>query len=309
MTRLVARAVLWLAVLAVIVVAGGHFVYYLLEWEWSRASIAGVGFVGALVLGSSFLFLTRLLAVERRLDQVLVALEGLERGAPASDERRDDEPRPDFPWLRSSSTYAVGLLALAAVITLEPPDQGVFIPVFLAAGLVISAVAGAVERVAAARHGGRVAAAATPRPVRAATEPLPTAREVLAARPAWSLAVIPVIGAVATGLVVWGLYLGSHYWSKPVGPGITTMTVEVEDQGFTTSDIDVVETVGRFCALDTGTQIRFREVDPGPGESTLLRLSPLLDKDAQNRYIGCVEDAVLEFHQLTVTGTVLAPRQ
>jgi hypothetical protein len=37
----------------------------------------------------------------------------------------------------------------------------------------------------------------------------------------------------------------------------------------------------------------------------VLIVSPLLDKDAQRRYGGCLQDAILEYHRLTVTNAVL----
>jgi hypothetical protein len=112
------------------------------------------------------------------------------------------------------------------------------------------------------------------------------------------------VGATATTA---GVYRVSHYWSHPIGPGVTTMTVRVDSRGPTTSVAEVARTVGQYCALDLGVGVRFLGVRPGAGSSATLRLAPLLDDDAQRRYVGCVEDAVLEWHQLSVTGTTLEP--
>jgi hypothetical protein len=303
---------MWLALAAVIVVAGGHFIYYLYRWEWGRAGIAGTGFTAALILASTFIFLGRIQRIERRLDQILAVSQAAAQAAavgtatpgvaavPVGETRPAGiEPRPDFPWLSGTSPQVLGILALAAY---EPPRPSVFIPVFLAAGLAISASAGVVERIAAARY-RETAATGT-----AAPAPVPTAREVLSSRPRGLLVALPVAGILITALAVGGLYVVSHYWSKPIGPGVTTMTVEVASRGPTYPDVDVVETVGRYCALNTGTGVRYLGVAPGSGETTLLRLAPLLDDDAQDRFIGCVEDAVLEWHRLDVTGTTLDPR-
>jgi hypothetical protein len=303
-TRLVARAVLWITLVGVIAVAGVHFIYYLANWEWSRAGVAGLALISALVVGGTFLVLGRLRRLERRLDEVLLALQGAPAGTgvPVVTEppTPEIEPRPDFPWLAApTATHAFGVVLLAAVAW-EPPELGVFIPVFLAAGIVISAIAGGVERVAALRSRGARGATVHAAP--------PTAREALGHRPGTTLLALMVAGAAVAGLAVGGLYLLSHYWSEPIGPGITTMTVVVDNRGPTTTDIEVVETVGRYCTLNSGTDARFRGVQPGPGDANRLRVSPLLDEAAQNRYIGCVEDAVLEWHRLTVTATELTPR-
>jgi len=297
MTRLVAKVVMWLALAAVIVVAGGHFIYYLYRWEWGRAGIAGSGFTAALILGSTFLFLNRIQRIERRLDQIVLAQQATAQQSTASTAAPAGppgiEPRPDFPWLTTTRPQLVGVLAL---VVYDPPRPSVFIPVFLAAGLAISAAAGVVERIAALRYRARAAGAP------------PTVREVIAARPRRSLVAFPAVGIIITGLVVGGLYVISHYWSQPIGPGVTTMTVEVSSRGPTYPAIDVVESVGRYCSMNSGVGVRYLGVAEGPGESTLLRLAPLLDEDAQDRFVGCVEDAVLEWHSLDVTGTALDPR-
>lgn len=310
MTRVLARAVMWLSLLAVVVVAGGHFVYYLLLWEWDRASIAGVGFAASLVVAGSIVILGRLARVEHRLDVLLAAVEaqasapqGSGTGIPGSDpgvtRTADVEPTPDFPWLAvPTSTFAVAVLGVTAW---QAPDQNVFIPVFLAAGIAISGVAGVVERLAAARHRAPVGAGGPATP--------PSTREVLGTRSSASLVAIAVLGAALAALVVGGLYGTTHYWSKPIGEGTTTMTVEVDSRGPTRGDIQVVEAAGRYCSINTGTGIRFQGVEPaGSAESTLLHVAPLLDDDAQTRLIGCLQDSLLEWHRLTVTDTALTPR-
>lgn len=293
MTRLVSRVVMWLALAAVIGVAGGHTIYYLLNWEWNRASMAGVAFVGAVVVAATVLVLGRLSRVEAKLD-LLLAGRTLPRQSAEVDETVaavQVEPRPDFPWLSRSPALA---LALWTVAPREAPDPAVFIPVFLAAGLIVSALAGVIERVAAFSERRKGAP--------------PGGTPALRKQPRWLLGLIPALGAVVVVGAVWGLYWASHYWSTPMGPGVTTMTVDVHARGPTTSEIEVVETIGRYCAVDSGTDVTFVAVEPGPDGNTLLRLEPLLDSDAQGRYIGCVEDAVLEWHQLTVTATSLEGR-
>lgn len=289
MTRAVARAVLWLSVTAVVLVAGGHTVYYLFNWEWNRASIAGIGFVAGLVIAATFLMLGRLQRLERRLDLLLATHEaGRVQTSRLTAYEPSVEPRPDFPWLSRPPVLLAGLLV---AVPGPETDQAVFIPVFLAAGLVLSVVAGAVERVAAFVQGR--------------SSPPPAAQELLQERSGRVLLVLPLTGLVVVALAVGGLYVASHYWSRPIGPGVTTLSVQVDNRGPTTDAGVVVETAGRFCAVDTGVGISFAGVAEGPAGTTLLRVEPLLDDDAQRRYIGCLEDALLEWHRLTVTGTAL----
>lgn len=313
MSRLLARVVTWLSLLAVVVVAGWHFVYYLLLWEWDRAAIAGIGLTASLVVAGSIMLLGRLTRVEHRLDALLTVVEaqgsagqghdsgpdGVPRSASPADRTAEIEPTPDFPWLAvPTSTFAVA--SVLGLTAWQAAERNVFIPVFLAAGIAISGVAVAVERLAAARHRALVGTAAS--------APHPSVRAVLSAGSSVSLLAVAVLGAVLAALVVGGLYATTHYWSKPIGEGITTLTVAVDSRDPTRADIVVVEAAGRYCSINTATGIRFRGVEPaGSPESTLLHVAPLLDDDAQERLVGCLQDSILAWHRLTVTDTALTP--
>lgn len=293
MTRLVAKVSLWVALTTVIIVAGVHWVYYLVNWEWNRAAIAGTAFVAASLLASTTLLLGRMWRIERRLDALL-----LTRGVPpGAAELPDPEPRPQFPWLVGVS--APPALALAALAPWAPPEQGVFIPIFLAAGLGISAAAGVVERLAAARY--------EQRPTLTAPAPPPGFREALRTTPRRVLVAIPLLSVLIVSGLVSALWFGGHYWAEPVGPGITTMTLEVDKRGLAPKSPGAVETVGRYCSIDSGVGVRFVGARWVAG-SWQVQVSPLLDEDAQDRFIGCLEDAVLEWHRFTVTDTTLTPR-
>lgn len=303
MIRAVAAVTTWLALTAVMLVAGGHTVYYLLEWEWVRAQIAGIAFVAALVVSATLLLLTRLRALEKRLDVLVQA--GTTAGAagpagsavtlaPAS---ADPEPRPDFAWLSPSGSWSGLALPLLALVALRDPTPAVFIPVFLATGVAVSVVASGVERLAAHRH---AALASTTGATGALAPP----------RPVGNRAAIGVLlgGTLVIGSVIGGLWLTAHYWSAPLGPGTTTLTLHVERNGRVSTDADVAEAMGRYCVLSSGVDARFGGVAPGPDGHVLLRVSPLLDEDAQKRFGGCLEDAVLDRHRVAVTDVRLAPR-
>jgi hypothetical protein len=122
------------------------------------------------------------------------------------------------------------------------------------------------------------------------------------------LVVVPLAGVIGIAGVIGALWLGAHYWAQPMGPGTTTLTVQVRTNGPTTDDADVVETMGRYCVLNSGVKVRFDEVAPGPDGTVLLRLNPQLDGDASHRFAGCLEDAVMEWHQLEVVGVDVAAR-
>ena len=300
MIRAAAAVTTWLALIGVLLIAGGHTVYYLLEWEWVRAQIAGIAFVAALVVSATLLLLTRLRAVEKRLDALVQAgapAGAAGRGVPAAAAGTDPEPRPDFAWLSPSGSWSGLALPLLALVALRDPTPAVFIPVFLATGVAVSVVASGVERLAAHRHAALASTTGAP--------------GVLAPpRPVSNRAAVGVLlgGSLVIGSVIGGLWLTAHYWSAPLGPGTTTLTLQVERNGRVSTDIEVAVTMGRFCVLSSGVDVRFGGVAPGPDGQVLLRVSPLLDEDARKRFGGCVEDALLDRHRVAVTDVRLSPR-
>jgi hypothetical protein len=115
---------------AIAMVASGWYVFvYLYRWEWNRALISGVIFLAAEIglLGAALL--DRLRSLDARLDR-------LEPDRRHVDDRilrrlREHEPEParPFAWLGRQQT-------------------GVFVPVLLGAGVVLSGLAWIVDRVA-----------------------------------------------------------------------------------------------------------------------------------------------------------------
>lgn len=292
MIRTLASMTTWLALSAVLLVSGGHTVYYLLEWEWVRAQIAGIAFVAALVVSATLVLLARLRALEQRLDALVQTASPASAPTPA-----DAEPRPDFAWLAPTTRWSGLALPLVALVALRDPAPAVFIPVLLATGVAVSVVASGVERLAAHRHPAVAPAARTASGVLARPRPSSTRRAVA----------VPLGGVLMIGAVIGGLWITAHYWSEPVGPGTTTLTLQIERNGRASTDLEVAEVMGRYCVLNSGVDVRFRDVVAGP-DGVLLRVTPLLDTEAQKRFGGCLEDAVLDRHKLGVTEVRLAPR-
>lgn len=114
----------WLVGIVTVLAAGIYIFVYLYRWEWHRALLVGVLFVGAEIgLATAFVVarLQKLASHERDRDDG-VALKALQRSRP--------ERRP-FAWLDARDGAAV------------------FLPILLGSGVVISAVAWVVEKVAA----------------------------------------------------------------------------------------------------------------------------------------------------------------
>ena len=113
--------------------ASGWYVFvYLYRWEWNRAVISGVIFVAAETALIGTLLLERLGRLERRIDE---------------SERRSAS-RPDPVVLARVREAAPAPPEPFAWLTKRPNDTSVFVPVLLGAGVVFSALAWVVERVA-----------------------------------------------------------------------------------------------------------------------------------------------------------------
>lgn len=121
----------WLAygMAAVALLGAGAYVFiYLYRWEWNRAIMAGVLFIGAEIALAAALILERMRSLERKLDAAAErrsgpsSLDAIQETAPP--------PRRHFAWLS------------------DQDKVGVFVPVLMGAGIVISGLAWAVERLA-----------------------------------------------------------------------------------------------------------------------------------------------------------------
>lgn len=108
--------------------SGTYLFVYLYRWEWNRAIIAGVFFLAAQMALSTSAVLGRLRSVEaaqRSQGASPQVVSHLRESAPP--------PRDAFAWLRP-----------------QPDRLGVFVPILMGAGFVLSGLAWLVERLARA---------------------------------------------------------------------------------------------------------------------------------------------------------------
>jgi len=131
---MIAKRIGVLLVAVTLVASGAYVLVYLQRWEWNRAIIAGVFMLASEMVLVAAVLASRIRAVERKVtaavdrtqhDRVLRRL----REAPSA-------PRDHFAWLRPTGT-----------------GTSVFVPVLMGAGLILSALAWVVERLAKATAG------------------------------------------------------------------------------------------------------------------------------------------------------------
>jgi hypothetical protein len=121
--------VTWTAATVTLVASGGYVLVYVYRWEWHRALLVGILFLAALVGFGTALVLRRLSRLERATSgaarRPTDALHHL-RAAPVQ--------HPPFRWLGAG----------------DPDRVGVFIPLLIGGGVLLSAAAWLVERLAGA---------------------------------------------------------------------------------------------------------------------------------------------------------------
>jgi hypothetical protein len=120
-----ARRIGILLVAVTFVAAGWYFFAYLFWWEWNRALVAGIVTVGAEVALGFLLVMARLDELRRKVDATSSRTDRIQArldAAPSSEGR--------FAWL------------------VQPKGFGVFVPILLGAGVLLSALAWLVEQLA-----------------------------------------------------------------------------------------------------------------------------------------------------------------
>ena len=285
-----------LLTIVVLVVSGTYLLVYLYRWEWNRALISGLFFLAAEVafVGSS------IRADIRRLSARTEALEaGAEQRLHARLGDAGARPARPFAWLRESARGTTN----------------VFVPVLLGAGVILSALAFVVERVAGAvahatvdrgtarrlavleppAHGllgTRTAPSPVPEPDTGATGRLagPAGRAVAVA-----LAALMVVAAVDV--------LADATQSRPAAaePGTTVVELRV-DQQRPRPAVDAAEALAVACRGTLRTDANITRVSSAGGDLARIEVTPALSELRRRRLFGCLEDATLDLVEAHVTG-------
>lgn len=266
------------ALACVVLVASGVYVFlYLYRWEWNRTLVAGIFFLATQITLATALIMGRL----RRLEEELARLEtapsptGLAAMVDDAFAPRDPfAPGGSFAWLRTDGA-------------------GVFIPVLLGAGMLLSALAWAVERLALASARPVV----RDRVMAGLAEGTPPAAPP-APRRSPARSALALLAAVAVvGLGVDRLSDLTQNRPDPVLAGSTaTVVLEVVTRDGT-GLADAGERLWVVCS-DTVTVDRASLAHHGA--RTEIRVEPAPGPHGERRLRGCLEDAVLDEVQARV---------
>jgi hypothetical protein len=278
-TRILARVTNFV----VLVVSGAYLLVYLYRWEWNRAVISGIFFIAAEIALATSLLLD---AIRRRSSQAAVG-PAAATGAVIT-EANHARPARHFSWLARRSDRL-----------------GVFIPVLLGAGVILSGLAYLVERLAAGLAGplaDRRSAAqaplalplgsgfATDAPAR--NRPGPRAR-ALARTLGWLvLAATAALAIVATVDV-----LADATQSRPAPApllGTTEITLLVEQKQLARPPEQVAEALWLACRTTAPYSATLVAVDRVDRSHARLVVEPALGDLQRRRVFGCLGDATLD---------------
>ena len=279
---------------AILAVSGIYIIVYLARWEWNRAIVCALIFVSALVIVSTVLVMRSMRRIEERLDGIEQAGTSEVRAALQITNAEAAAAR-HFDWLR------------------RPNSTGVFVPVLLGTGAVLSVVAYAIERIAGLAAGASLdRRTATILPldlplssrgaVRVTGPPRGPVRSHRG--PATLAAVLTV--ALLSGLGVEAIRrITQTRMNELSRPGTTTLTIEI-----TTKDPTLAPT-----AAAAALWVACRDRVPGSptltqatahADRVVLRIDQALGRTGRLRIIGCLEDFTIERMMADVTSIVVA---
>jgi len=283
--------------------SGYYVILYLLRWEWNRALLAGIFFLAAEIFLVADLAFVRFNRVSRQIE---LARETEEIRALAAQLRRSRPPmRGPFAWLspQQDRTY-------------------VFVPILLAAGILLSALAYIVERLSrvtatpVAEHelARGLASMSLPRTGLAPTGQLQRARWDKPSRPAernrrstWVIAAIVVI--ITALIVVLRVVLITRPESAdPNAALVVNLAVERNDLDQTEGTIAL--SLWALCQTripEAASLKSLEQSDPDyPGHFRMI-VSPAPARFDTREFTGCLEDAVIDRALADVTSVESVP--
>jgi hypothetical protein len=278
----------------VLAVSGVYLLVYLYRWEWNRALIAGLFFLAAELafIGSTIRADIRALAArtdaleasaQRRLHSVL--------GAAGT------RPARPFQWLDDA----------------VESGAGVFVPVLLGAGVILSAAAFVVERMAGAVAHSTLDHTSARRlvqlepPAGGLLASRPSATTAAAAHPARRASVASRAVALATValLVVAAVQLlagATQTRPSSADPGATVVELSVAQRRTDRPVIEAAEALVVACNGALPSHAEVSGVTALENDRVRLEVSTRLGEPQRRRFFGCLEDATLDLVDARVVG-------
>lgn len=266
-----------------VVFTAGYLVVYTARWEWQRSLMAGELLLVTLLVLLGVVMTDRFNRLERRLTELTETTSEPPKtavrpyGAPGAE-------APAFRWLQQdTNTY------------------GVFIPVLLGAGIVVSGLAALVERIAAKMGGGsarRLSPVAMP------------SGGVLSGAPELS---VPNRGHRGLKLLALGVALAVFATlaigemaertqdrpDAPVKAAASTLVLEAKTKNAASAD-PMAQRLWEYCRGSTQPYLQQGGLTSIGGGRYAVVVQPALGEHAMRRLRGCLQDAVVDHSRFKV---------
>jgi hypothetical protein len=296
--------------LAVLVVSGTYLLVYLYRWEWNRALISGmfvlaaeVAYVGLSLRTEIGRLSTRIGALEAS-DSAAQPLRPTDLRSPAGPRGPDARPARPFAWLRESTSG----------------QTNVFVPVLLGAGVILSAAAFVIERVAGVVTTTTVDRTAPRRLVglepvahsllETAPKPPPLDRD-RRHRGGVAGALVRLVALVVLALSILAAIdlLADATQSRP-SPAVSGTSTIVElrvDQRRNRPALEAAEALAVAChgTLRAGSEVT--NIETVRADHVRMEVTPALSELRRRRLFGCLQDATLDLVQAHVVGWTTTP--
>ncbi|MFM8311726.1 MAG: hypothetical protein ACKOAZ_07475 [Ilumatobacteraceae bacterium] len=309
-TRIISR-VATVASGIVLTAAGVYVVVYLARWEWNRAIVAATVFIAMLQVVSTAVIASRLRDLSSRSGVVVVHSSGSEEGnGMAVGGDRGIESEVDVDTLDSSVLAALQAAGEQRArrhfewLRADSGTVGVFVPVLLGTGMILSAVAWLVERIAGVVAGHSVdratarsaplhmpLAAGRTDPADALTTRTPLTASAVSRRRHTTAFLAAVLLAVA-GIGVESVRRLTQSVPDTGTGGQTVLEIAVRTKK-DRPPADVAAALWGVCRerLDG---LPHAVVAVADGNVVTLLVDRSLQRTAQRRVIGCIEDFTID---------------
>lgn len=273
-------------VAVLVLLASALYVFvYLYRWEWNRAIIAGVFLIVSSLALATAAILDRINKLEARLDQQTAAPTAL----PIIEATRP-EAHNHFAWLGDAK------------------DMNVFVPVLMGAGVVVSAIAWLVERIAmttarpSLERGLSLDLVSLTPPMNgllgAPVAPVTRKRglKVLKA---------PVVGVLVIALLWGGIDLladltqGRPDLRSSGAASQITLEVRADDADLTSATM-AAQGLWGACRSTLNKPLEASPVIDRSGGFVRIFVQPALGENSKKRLVGCLEDALIDHVQARV---------
>lgn len=284
--------------MVVLLFSGMFVILYVLRWEWGRALIAGVFFLGAEVFLATVVLLRRMASLERQVER--------------SSDREQIEALSAM--IRRSRTPTAGPFAW---LTRDPDRTFVLVPILLGAGLILSGIAFVVERLSrisaapVAEHelARGLSGMALPRagllPTGQAPAGLAARRTVSTGRRNAAVIAVLILAMLA---VIFALIFSLITRPAPPVPGTALVVdVAVSTRRLEQGDTSVAASLWAVCQVRVPPEVELLALGTSPDDVGLQRLvvSPAPATFDEREFLGCLQDTVVD----RALGQVVAVRR